>query len=46
MVIFRMEGLAEMESKKLKKREKQIDRKEKTEQGIRQEGFKGINREH
>jgi hypothetical protein len=35
-----------MENKKLKKREKQINRqKEKTEQGIRQEGFKGINRE-
>jgi hypothetical protein len=34
-----------MESKKLKKREKQIDKKEKIEQGIRQENFKGINRE-
>jgi hypothetical protein len=33
-----------MESKKLKKRERQTD-KEKTEQGIRQESFKGINRE-
>jgi hypothetical protein len=33
-----------MESKKLKKREKQTDKKEKTEQGIRQ-SFKGINRE-
>jgi hypothetical protein len=28
MVIFRMEGSAEMESKKLKKREKQIHRQE------------------
>jgi hypothetical protein len=35
-----------MESKKLKEREKQINRQEeKTEQGIRQESFKGINRE-
>jgi hypothetical protein len=35
-----------MESKKLKKGGKQIhDKKEKTEQGIRQESFKGINRE-
>jgi hypothetical protein len=29
---------------KLKKREKQRDKKEKTEEGIRQESFKGINR--
>jgi hypothetical protein len=36
-----------MESKKLKKREKQINRQEgETEQGIRQESFKGISREH
>jgi hypothetical protein len=34
-----------MESKKLKEREKQTDKKEKTEQGIRQESFKGINME-
>jgi hypothetical protein len=34
-----------MESKNLKKREKQIFMKEKTEQGIRQESFKSINRE-
>jgi hypothetical protein len=35
-----------MESKKLKKGGKQIHRqKEKTEQGIRQESFKGVNRE-
>jgi hypothetical protein len=34
-----------MESKKLKKREKQTDKKEKTEQRIRQESFEGINRE-
>jgi hypothetical protein len=31
-----------MERKKLK--EKQTDKKEKTQQGIRQESFKGINR--
>jgi hypothetical protein len=41
MVIFRMEGSAEMESKKLKKWEKQIHRME----VFRQESFKGINRE-
>jgi hypothetical protein len=36
-----------MESKKLKRGEKQINRQEgKTEQGIRQESFKVINREH
>jgi hypothetical protein len=34
-----------MESKKLEKWEKQIDWREKTEQGVRQEVFKGINRE-
>jgi hypothetical protein len=35
-----------MESKKLKKGGKQIHRQEgETEQGIRQESFKGINRE-
>jgi hypothetical protein len=46
MVIIRMEGRADIESKNLKKREKQTDKKEKTEQGIRQESFKCINREH
>jgi hypothetical protein len=34
-----------MEGKKLKNWEKQIHRLEKTEQGVRQEHFKGINRE-
>jgi hypothetical protein len=41
-----MEGRAEMERKMLKKREnKYTDKREKTEQGIRQESFKVINRE-
>jgi hypothetical protein len=41
-----MEGCAEMESKKLKKWEKQIHRLEgENRTGIRQEDFKGINRE-
>jgi hypothetical protein len=35
-----------MECKKLKKREKQVHKKEKIKQGIRQESFKGMNREH
>jgi hypothetical protein len=35
-----------MESKKLRKgKSKYTDKKEKTEEGIRQEDFKGINRE-